>query len=139
MGLKHSSIVTFDLAFKGESYPCSFFITDGRLLTVNVTGQRKTAELGSTPPLALAESMAADLLAHQAALKQAALPAQRGGLIETARAWLTKAAHPADVNQDHRPGRFGRPSEPGILNHHTEYGFRADAPTGYRGLMRIPD
>jgi hypothetical protein len=91
MTLKHSSLVTFEIAFNGEPHGCSFFITDGRLLTVSASGLRQTRELGATPPLALAESMAADLLGHRSA--PATPPTHKNGPIETAMAWLAKSSH----------------------------------------------
>jgi hypothetical protein len=74
--IKHSPTENFDFAFEGEVYPCSFFITDDRLITVTAAGHRRTVELGATPPLALAESLWAEMLHHAYVPAPAAAPPQ---------------------------------------------------------------
>jgi hypothetical protein len=59
---RHYETENVDFAFEGEILPCSFFITDERLLTATAAGQRRTVELGATPPLALTESIWTELL-----------------------------------------------------------------------------
>jgi hypothetical protein len=59
---KHSETESFDFEHQGEIYSCSFFITDDRLITAIAAGQRRTVALGSTPPLALAESIWTEML-----------------------------------------------------------------------------
>jgi hypothetical protein len=59
---KHSETESFDFQFEGEVHSCSFFITDDRLITATAAGQRRTVALGSTPPLALAESIWTEML-----------------------------------------------------------------------------
>jgi hypothetical protein len=68
---KHSPTEHFDFTFEDEVYPCSFFITDDRLITAMAAGHRRTIELGGTPPLALAESIWAEML-HDARAPQPA-------------------------------------------------------------------
>jgi hypothetical protein len=71
--LHHSAPEAFDFHFKGETEVCWFVITDNRLITVTAAGHRRTVELGRTPPMALAEAVAAEMF-HAA--EQAAAPAK---------------------------------------------------------------
>jgi hypothetical protein len=71
--LRHSAPEAFDFHFKGETEVCWFVITDNRLITVTAAGHKRTVELGHTPPLALAEAVAAEMF-HAAA--QGAVPAK---------------------------------------------------------------
>jgi hypothetical protein len=70
---KHSAPEAFDFHFKGETQLCWFVITDNRLITVTAAGHKRTVELGHTPPMALAETVAAEMF-HAA--EQAAVPAK---------------------------------------------------------------
>jgi hypothetical protein len=69
--LHHSAPEAFDFHFKGETKLCWFVITENRLITVTADGHRRTVELGHTPPLALAEAVAAEMF-HAA--EQATVP-----------------------------------------------------------------
>jgi hypothetical protein len=60
--LRHSDPEWFHVAYEGGVCLGSFVIIDDRLITVTVAGHRRTMELGSTPPLALAERIAVELL-----------------------------------------------------------------------------
>jgi hypothetical protein len=59
--LHHSAPEAFDFHFKGETEVCWFVITDNRLITVTAAGHKRTVELGHTPPMALAETVAAEM------------------------------------------------------------------------------
>jgi hypothetical protein len=67
----HSAPEAFDFRFKGETEVCWFVITDNRLITVTAAGHKRTVELGHTPPMALAETVAAEMF-HAAAQAAAA-------------------------------------------------------------------
>jgi hypothetical protein len=63
MSHHRSQTYSFDVESHGEVHACSFFISDDRLITVLVGDRKRTCTLGSTPPLALALSIAtAELL-----------------------------------------------------------------------------
>lgn len=53
----------FHVTIDGQVALGSFVIIDDRLITVTIAGRKRTMELGRTPPLALAERVAAELMA----------------------------------------------------------------------------
>lgn len=66
----HSDPEWFGFTAEGGIHLGSFFIIDDRLITVSAAGRKRTVELGHTPPLALAENVAAELflaMAHETA------------------------------------------------------------------------
>lgn len=82
MTSRHSEKVAFDVQFGGELFPSAFCTFDDRLITVSVAGRKRTMKLGSHPPLALAESIALDLLREKRAAEAAAMPEHKASWIE---------------------------------------------------------
>jgi hypothetical protein len=70
MSHNHSEIFPLDVELSGTVYLCWFFITDNRLVTVTAAGKRHTEALGTSPPRALAESIATELLQREVAHHQ---------------------------------------------------------------------
>jgi hypothetical protein len=73
MTSRHSANTTFEVHVEGSLHVGEFFTADDRLITVSAAGRRRTMKLGVRPPLALAESIAVDLLREEAAAKAAIL------------------------------------------------------------------
>jgi hypothetical protein len=86
MNSRHSDNVTFDVRFGGELVSSVFFTVDDRLITVSVAGRKRTMKLGTHPPLALAESIAVELLKEKAAAELANLPDSKAN-------WIGDFAH----------------------------------------------
>jgi hypothetical protein len=59
-----------------------FFTIDDRLITVSVAGRKRTTKLGAHPPLAMAESVALDLLRDKATGGAAIVPERNASWIE---------------------------------------------------------
>jgi hypothetical protein len=83
MNSRHSANVTFDIQFGGQVSVGEFFTIDDRLITVSVAGRKRTSNLGNHPPLALAESIALELLREKVTAQAVTVPEHNSSWIES--------------------------------------------------------
>jgi len=73
MSHTHSEAYLFQVELRGLVYDCSFVLTDNRMITVTAAEHRHTQALGTSPPRAVAVSIATELLQRELGHHQSTL------------------------------------------------------------------